>query len=354
MESNRFDIEDAISGHINMIQNQGSLTSSDAKELRSHLLDSVESLQTQGLSAEESFIIARKRIGHIELLAEEYSKVNLSVIHNKFWSYLLIGFNLFYGIPSLVFTLIGTAYVFIYRELGTTDLANFIIITLHLLLIVLLYQILRAKHGIARFFEEQVKLHPLRLILLTSLPILTDRLISQGFKKLLPGRNLISPVHIFENPITELSLSIAIVAMIGFVVCLVFSLRNTDKLTIKNLFHSPSVPFLLALGLLTEFIAASTRIVHFENILFQSMTFGLVYFLLSFFITYYNSKLPATRYAIIASSIGFILEVGVGISADISRGNTHYTVYFGVALLAGIAAGRYLGWKAWQYSVKLT
>jgi len=352
MESPPFDLGNAISEHISLIKDQGSLTLSDCRELKDHLFDSVESLQRQGLSAEESFIVARKRIGHAELLGEEYSKVNLSLTHNKLWSYLLIGFNLFYGVTSLLLTLISIIYFIIYKEFGTSSLANTIVISLHALLIFMLYRILKAKHQIALFIEKQVKRGPLRLIFLSALPLLVNSLMTSQLGKLMPDRSVLAPVRMFDNSLTELSFNLTGICLIGFMVCLVFSLRNTDKLTLKNLFRSPSITFLLLLGLLVEFIAASSRLIHFKHIIFQSLSFGLVYFAFSFFIARYNRKEEATKYVLIASSIGFTLEVGVGISADISRGNTYYTVYFGLALLLTAAFGRYFGGLFRQHELK--
>lgn len=45
-------------------------------ELETHLRDSVAALETRGLSTEESFLVAAKRIGGVKTLAAEFHKVN--------------------------------------------------------------------------------------------------------------------------------------------------------------------------------------------------------------------------------------------------------------------------------------
>jgi len=48
----------------------------EVAELESHLRDSVIALQSQGLSPEESFIIASRRVGSVEQIEPEFRKVN--------------------------------------------------------------------------------------------------------------------------------------------------------------------------------------------------------------------------------------------------------------------------------------
>lgn len=63
MGSSNFNLEQLISDYIDRIRIQGSITGSDAEELTNHLYDATEALNKQGLSEEEAFIIACKRLG---------------------------------------------------------------------------------------------------------------------------------------------------------------------------------------------------------------------------------------------------------------------------------------------------
>ena len=53
-----------------------SFRSENLKELESHLRDSVATLQSRGLSADEAFLIATRRIGTSRALESEFTKVN--------------------------------------------------------------------------------------------------------------------------------------------------------------------------------------------------------------------------------------------------------------------------------------
>jgi hypothetical protein len=134
MESSNFSLDKAILGYVGLIKNQGSLTGSDADELMGHLYDSAEALLKMGLSEQEAFMVACKRIGNVDLLTEEYGKVNMSLKHNKIWAYLLIGFNMFYGIPSMVFALISLFYWVTFWYFQTSTVAVLIIVAFQVFL----------------------------------------------------------------------------------------------------------------------------------------------------------------------------------------------------------------------------
>lgn len=69
-------------------------------ELESHLRDSIATLQTQGLSAGEGFLIAARRLGRTETLADEFGKMNAAAVwrDRALWMlagmlFLVIGWN---------------------------------------------------------------------------------------------------------------------------------------------------------------------------------------------------------------------------------------------------------------------
>ena len=84
---------------------------SDVEELLSHLHDEIETLSKNGLSQEESFWIARYRLGDSKTLREEYSKVNRPLIWYKNALLLLLGYFLFTLIPKIVGLLTLPIYI---------------------------------------------------------------------------------------------------------------------------------------------------------------------------------------------------------------------------------------------------
>jgi hypothetical protein len=62
------------------------LSHSDVNELESHLRDEMEHLQTSGLSDEETFLVARRRLGDMAALEEEFAKLNAPRrLTNRLW-----------------------------------------------------------------------------------------------------------------------------------------------------------------------------------------------------------------------------------------------------------------------------
>jgi hypothetical protein len=156
MESANFNLQQSIDDYIRQISNQGGITSSDAKELSTHLYDETEDLQKHGLSEEEGFFIACKRLGNKELLTQEYSKVNTSVNTNKIWAYLFIGFNLLYTLPSLILIGIVLLYREVYQHFQDSGVSALIITTFHLLFISFIWLIIKNKNLISDFIKKQV------------------------------------------------------------------------------------------------------------------------------------------------------------------------------------------------------
>src|ERR1700722_279463 len=83
----RFDLTAAMEGWQNELAAQQQLTPDDRRELEKHLTDSIADLQQHGLSDEESFWLARRRIGQPRQLAEEFLKVDPTKIWREraFW-----------------------------------------------------------------------------------------------------------------------------------------------------------------------------------------------------------------------------------------------------------------------------
>jgi hypothetical protein len=343
MESSNFSLDKAILGYVGLIKNQGSLTGSDADELMGHLYDSAEALLKMGLSEQEAFMVACKRIGNVDLLTEEYGKVNMSLKHNKIWAYLLIGFNMFYGIPSMVFALISLFYWVTFWYFQTSTVAVLIIVAFHILFITGIFSLLKFKRQISRFIENKVAQKPLKWIALSFLPTMASILGLPLMLKRIPGLSVRFAIRMFESNLAEFSFNIAALSIPVVVLSLIFSINRTGEFRLKSLFDKPSISFLLLFGFFVELLAASTRMLQAHNIVLQAVLFGIFYFAASFLLAYYNRTSGATRAILIFTSIGFLLELTVGIMADLERVNRFYTPFFVTALLTNVSVGYVLG-----------
>ena len=70
-----FDLNRAIKNWRARVTNSPAFRNENVDELESHLRDSINRLQAGGLSEEESWVIAQKRLGQIDSLEQEFAKL---------------------------------------------------------------------------------------------------------------------------------------------------------------------------------------------------------------------------------------------------------------------------------------
>jgi hypothetical protein len=80
-----FDLESNISSWSDHLRSRGNFKETDILELESHLQDEIEDLIGTGLAQDEAFLISVKRLGSLNLISGEYSKVN----SENLWKHLL-------------------------------------------------------------------------------------------------------------------------------------------------------------------------------------------------------------------------------------------------------------------------
>jgi hypothetical protein len=88
----RFDLNAAIENWRNELAAQSALSVDDRRELETHLRDAFAELKARGLNDEESFVLARHRVGQPQKLADEFVKENPAKIWREriFWMAILI------------------------------------------------------------------------------------------------------------------------------------------------------------------------------------------------------------------------------------------------------------------------
>jgi hypothetical protein len=90
MNSN-FDLNAAIENWRCELVAQPQLTADDRRELEKHLADSMAELRQRGLNDEESFWLARRRIGQPQQLAEEFEKADPAKVWRERLFWLAVG-----------------------------------------------------------------------------------------------------------------------------------------------------------------------------------------------------------------------------------------------------------------------
>jgi hypothetical protein len=91
----RYDLNAAIENWHSELAAQPNLASDDRRELEAHLRDAIAGFQQRGLNDEESFWLARRRVGQPQQLGEEFVKADPAAVWRErvFWmvlAYLVI------------------------------------------------------------------------------------------------------------------------------------------------------------------------------------------------------------------------------------------------------------------------
>jgi hypothetical protein len=97
----RFDLNAAVENWRNELAAQPNLAPDDRRELETHLRDAIAGFQQRGLNDEESFWLARRRVGQPPQIAEEFTKTNPAAVWRErlFWMIIaLLALNLWGGL----------------------------------------------------------------------------------------------------------------------------------------------------------------------------------------------------------------------------------------------------------------
>ncbi|MDF2884916.1 MAG: putative rane protein [Clostridiaceae bacterium] len=81
-----FDLELNIRSWSDHLRARGNFKDTDILELENHLRDEMEDLIKAGLTQDEAFLISVKRLGNVNMISQEYSKVN----SENLWKHLLV------------------------------------------------------------------------------------------------------------------------------------------------------------------------------------------------------------------------------------------------------------------------
>jgi hypothetical protein len=98
----RFELNAAVENWRNELAAQTQLSSEDRRELEKHLADTMSELRQRGLNDEESFWLARRRIGQPQQLAAEFEKTDPAKVWRERVLWMALAFLFFNFWTSLV------------------------------------------------------------------------------------------------------------------------------------------------------------------------------------------------------------------------------------------------------------
>jgi len=138
--SNNLQIQVLANDWAEQLKTDPTFTTSDAEELKGHLIDLCEELRVKGLSEEESFIIASQRIGDFSNMKTEFEEINTPIIQMRkvllVLSGILVFFLLYYLMRFTTDLFVFTLYWIKDNPEGNIRIILFYIIAYHLFFII--------------------------------------------------------------------------------------------------------------------------------------------------------------------------------------------------------------------------
>ena len=131
----QFDLNQSIQTWREGLAGSPAFRAADLDELESHMRDSVATLQIAGLSAEEAYWVARKRVGTLEALDGEFEKVNRQRVWLNRVMWMVAGCVVVGALTSFVSGLVGCATFGLYSVTKQVTLLGPASLVLHLALL---------------------------------------------------------------------------------------------------------------------------------------------------------------------------------------------------------------------------
>lgn len=98
----RFDLNAAVENWRQELAAQSNLASDDRRELETHLRDAITGFQQRGLNDEESFWLARRRVGQPQQLGEEFVKADPTKVWRERMFWMALGIIVFWQLTLML------------------------------------------------------------------------------------------------------------------------------------------------------------------------------------------------------------------------------------------------------------
>jgi hypothetical protein len=226
-----FQLKDSIENWKQKLSNSNSFTSSDIEELESHLLEEVDLLKEKELTEEEAFYVASSRLGSVELLSSEFTKINTNSIYLKRIAWFLGGYILISFIQQLIaaFSLLSTSYLYTLNTLYPDQYPYLSLIISVIISTIFLYFLLTPKYQLLSKIQSSFNyLFVFKKLLLMLLFFLLIVMNSLGFALL---RSIVmNKIWISVEVYTKISVSETIFVTIwSIILCVTFMVISYKK-----------------------------------------------------------------------------------------------------------------------------
>jgi len=290
METKHFDLQREINNYLNKLMLNGNLTNSDEMEIESHIKDGVDSLTKTGLSEEEGFLIAVKRMGNTEILSEEYNKINPFFISTKIRGFSITSLGLIVSAGAVFLLLYDLLSIFrsVYYPQSTIVKAS-----LYLSLCIAILVVLKWGNSLTLFLQKRIERKPLLTSVILFLVPLTNFGLQSVIIRYIPIKETQESLNAgFDiNDVQYANFSFYLVIIAAVLVTLIWfdSSLKKRKLFQQKSFLNVQIPFLIFFSIIICLSAGATRYLPQITLGFQnSIFFGIVYTIGSFSIALYN------------------------------------------------------------------
>jgi hypothetical protein len=295
METGLFDLQSEIKNYFKRLHIKGNLTKSDETELESHIYDGVDFLKKKGLSTEEAFLIIIKRMGTIDMLSEEYNKVNTFSASEKMRLYFITGLGILLSL--------GTIFLFVYELISLYRKAYLSQTTADTLIRSLLYFglcisvliVIKWGKSFSVFLQKSIDRKPLSTALILFLIPLLNFLLQPVLIRFFDKRGQeekfnyrlfdIGDIQFINLSFYLLVISVLLLTLVSF-----WSFTKMEQQDEKRVFFELPIVFLFIFSIVISIAAAMTRYIPESNSGLQNSVFlAIVYAIGSFSIAFYNN-----------------------------------------------------------------
>jgi len=113
----RYDLNAAVENWRNELAAQPNLASDDRRELETHLRDAIAGFQQRGLNDEESFWLARRRVGQPQQIGEEFVKADPAKAWRERIFWMALGIMVFWQLMQILHFALGIALYCLFPSL---------------------------------------------------------------------------------------------------------------------------------------------------------------------------------------------------------------------------------------------
>jgi len=295
METGLFDLQSEIKNYFNRLHIKANLTKSDETELESNIYDGVDFLEKKGLSTEEAFLIIIKRMGTIDILSEEYNKVNSFSVTEKLRSYFITGLGLILSLGTMflfVFEIIS-----LYRKTYLSQTTGDTLIRSLLFFGLCIAVLIAIKWGksFSTFLQKNIDRKPLLTAFIVFLIPLLNFLLQPALIRFFDKRSQeesfnykffdIGDIQFINLSFYLLVISVLLLTLVSF-----WSFTKMKQQDEKRVFFDLPIVFLFIFSIVISIAATMTRYIPESNSGLQNSVFlAIVYAIGSFSIAFYNN-----------------------------------------------------------------